>query len=41
VGIGVSAVFSRRVQMYLMYDALLGIDNLTSNTFSIGLRGQF
>jgi uncharacterized protein with beta-barrel porin domain len=41
VGVGVSAVFSRRVQMYLMYDALLGIDNVSSNTFSVGLRGQF
>jgi uncharacterized protein with beta-barrel porin domain len=41
VGVGVSAVFSRRVQFYFMYDALIGVDNLTSNTFSLGLRGQF
>jgi outer membrane autotransporter protein len=41
VGIGLSAVFSRRIQIYGMYDALLGLDNLTSNTFSVGMRGQF
>ncbi|MDX1405866.1 MAG: autotransporter outer membrane beta-barrel domain-containing protein [Woeseiaceae bacterium] len=41
LGAGVSAVFSRRVQLYFMYDALIGIDNLSSNTFSLGLRGQF
>ena len=41
VGIGLSAVFSQRTQIYLMYDALLGLDNLTSNTVSVGLRGQF
>lgn len=41
VGVGFSAVFSRRVQFYFMYDALIGIDNLASNTFSLGLRGQF
>jgi uncharacterized protein YhjY with autotransporter beta-barrel domain len=41
VGVGVSAVFSRRVQFYAMYDALIAIDNLASNTFSVGLRGQF
>ena len=41
VGIGVSAVFSRRIQIYAMYDALIGVDNLTSNSLSLGLRGQF
>lgn len=41
VGVGVSAVFSRRLQLYAAYDALLGLDNLTSNTISLGLRGQF
>jgi hypothetical protein len=41
VGIGVSAVFAGRLQMYAAYDALLGLDNLTSNTFSLGVRGQF
>ncbi len=41
VGIGLSAVFSRRVQLYAMYDALIGVDNLTSSSLSVGLRGQF
>ncbi len=41
VGIGVSAVFSRRIQIYAMYDALIGVDNLTSNSLSVGIRGQF
>ncbi len=41
VGIGLSAVFSRRIQIYAMYDALVGMDNLASNSFSLGLRGQF
>ncbi len=41
VGIGLSAVFSRRTQIYVVYDALLGLDNISSNMFSVGLRGQF
>jgi len=41
VGVGVSAVFTRRLQVYGAYDALLGLENLTSNTFSLGIRGQF
>ena len=41
IGVGLSAVFSRRIQIYFMYDALLGVDNLTSNAFSLGMRGQF
>ena len=41
IGVGLSAVFSRRVQVYFMYDALVGLDNVASNTFSLGLRGQF
>ncbi|MCP4300488.1 MAG: autotransporter outer membrane beta-barrel domain-containing protein, partial [Gammaproteobacteria bacterium] len=41
VGIGLSAVFSRRVQIYGVYDALLGISDTTSNSFSVGIRGQF
>ena len=40
VGIGVSAVFSRCFQLYGVYDALIGLDNLTSNAFSVGIRGQ-
>ena len=41
LGVGVSAVFSRRIQIYAMYDALVGLDHMTSNTVSLGLRGQF
>lgn len=41
IGIGLSAVFSRRIQIYGVYDALIGMDDMTSNAFSLGLRGQF
>lgn len=41
VGVGLSAVFSRRVQIYGVYDALIGLDNISSNAFSVGIRGQF
>ncbi len=41
VGIGLSAVFSQRTQIYFVYDALLGLDNLSSNAFSVGIRSQF
>jgi outer membrane autotransporter protein len=41
VGASVSMVFARRLQIYGAYDALLGLDNLTSNTLSLGIRGQF
>lgn len=39
--LGLSAVFARRVQAYFIYEALLGVQNLTSNSIAIGLRGQF
>ncbi len=41
VGVGLAAVFSRRVQLYGVFDFLVGADNLTSSTFSVGIRGQF
>lgn len=41
LGIGLSAVFSRRIQIYGVYDALIGMDDMSSNAFSFGLRGQF
>lgn len=41
VGVGLSAVFAQRVQIYGMYEALLDIDDISSNSFSVGLRGQF
>ena len=41
VGVGLSAVFARRLQIYGVYDVLVGIDDITSNSFSVGIRGQF
>ncbi|MEL7538150.1 MAG: autotransporter outer membrane beta-barrel domain-containing protein [Pseudomonadota bacterium] len=41
VGLGVSAVFSRRWQLYGVYEGIFGLEDITSNTFSIGLRAQF
>lgn len=41
IGFGVAAVFTRRIQVYGSYDALIGLDNLSSNAFSVGIRGQF
>ncbi len=41
LGVGLAAVFSRRVQLYGVFDFLVGTDNLTSSMFSVGIRGQF
>ncbi len=41
VGVGLSAIFSQRYQLYFVYDALVGMRSMTSNAFSVGLRGQF
>ena len=41
IGLGLSAVFSQRIQLYGAFDFLVGGDHLTSNTFAVGLRGQF
>jgi uncharacterized protein with beta-barrel porin domain len=41
LGVGLAAVFSQRIQMYGVFDFLVGADHLTSNTFAVGLRGQF
>lgn len=41
VSAGLSAVFSRRIQIYGMIDSLFGLDYLTSAAFSVGIRGQF
>jgi len=38
---GLAAVFSQRIQLYGVFDYLVGGDNITSSTFSVGLRGQF
>ena len=40
-GIGLSAVFSQRVQLYLYYEALLGVSDLASSSLALGIRGQF
>jgi uncharacterized protein YhjY with autotransporter beta-barrel domain len=40
-GAGLSAVFSQRVQVYLYYEAVLGLSDLTSNSVALGIRGQF
>lgn len=39
--LGLSATFARRLQGYIQYETLLGLSGLTSNAFSIGMRGQF
>jgi uncharacterized protein with beta-barrel porin domain len=39
-GIGVTALFSNRLQAYLTYERLIGVSYLTSNTFTFGVRGQ-
>jgi outer membrane lipase/esterase len=41
VGIGLAAIFSQRVQLYGVFDFLVGSDHMSSSTFSVGLRGQF
>jgi outer membrane lipase/esterase len=41
LGVGLSAVFAQRLQLYGAYDVLLGLENLTSHTVSVGIRGQF
>jgi uncharacterized protein YhjY with autotransporter beta-barrel domain len=39
--IGLSAVFPRRLQVYVFYEALLGTSNVSGNSIAAGLRGQF
>lgn len=39
--LGLSATFPRRVQVYLVYEALLGVANVNGNSIAAGLRGQF
>lgn len=40
-GLGLSAVFAQRVQVYLYYEAVLGISDLNANSLALGVRGQF
>jgi outer membrane autotransporter protein len=39
--IGVSSTFAQRMQFYLIYEALISSENLSSNSIAAGLRGQF
>jgi uncharacterized protein YhjY with autotransporter beta-barrel domain len=39
--VGLSAVFSQRVQIYGVFETLLGYDDLSSNSISAGFRAQF
>lgn len=41
LGVGVSAVFTGGLQAYFNYDTLLGIDDLTTHLFTVGLRKEF
>lgn len=40
-GVGLSATFAQRLQAYLYYEALLGVENLSSNSLALGIRGSF
>jgi uncharacterized protein YhjY with autotransporter beta-barrel domain len=39
-GAGLTALFSNRLQGYLYYERLLGVSYLTSNSITLGIRGQ-
>jgi uncharacterized protein YhjY with autotransporter beta-barrel domain len=39
--VGVSATLPRRVQVYVVYEALLGAADVNGNSIAAGLRGQF
>ena len=41
VAAGLSAVFTRRIQIYGMIESLVGRSYLSSTGFSVGIRGQF
>jgi uncharacterized protein YhjY with autotransporter beta-barrel domain len=38
---GLTLTFPRRVQLYFVYEALLGASNISGNSIAAGLRGQF
>jgi len=40
VGVGLTALFSHRLQAYVTYERLVGVSYLTSNSISVGVRGQ-
>lgn len=39
--LGLTAAFAQRMQLYFVYEALLGVDAISSNSIAAGLRGQF
>ncbi len=41
VGAGVAAAYRNGLQSFLMFEGLLGYENLTAYSVTIGLRGQF
>jgi outer membrane lipase/esterase len=40
-GVGLSATFAQRLQAYAYYEMLLGVENLSSNSIALGIRGSF
>jgi len=40
IGVGLTALFSNRLQAYVTYERLVGVSYLTSNSITLGLRGQ-
>jgi hypothetical protein len=40
-GLGVTMLFANRLQAYVYYESLVGASKLTSNAFTLGIRGQF
>jgi len=41
VGVGLSFVYPNFMQLLFYYEGLVGYENLTSNAFTVNLRGQF
>jgi len=41
LGLGVSTVFSNNIQAFFDYRTALGLENVTSNLFTVGIRGSF
>jgi outer membrane lipase/esterase len=41
LGVGVSALFAGNIQAYLDYRTTLGLDDVSANLFTIGVRGSF
>lgn len=39
--LGLTTTLAQRMQLYFVYEALLGVDAISSNSIAAGLRGQF